>query len=212
MIYKGIELEEYSGPTNGKLDDLTSKTFGDLFVICRAPKKGSNCTRYWVECTRCGTVYSSLSSHMRYGKAEACLKCAPSKVAEQKFEKNGGFGDISGGYWNDLKRGAAGEKSSRLSRKTRNFNITIKQAWELFVKQNGRCALSGVDIMFVKIGGHNKLSIKPTASLDRIDSNGDYTIDNVQWVHKDVNRMKNVFAQDYFIDMCKKISLTVGEI
>ncbi len=45
-----------------------------------------------------------------------------------------------------------------------------------------------------------------SASIDRIDSSKEYTIDNVQLVHKDVNLMKNHFNQDYFINMCKMIS------
>ena len=44
-----------------------------------------------------------------------------------------------------------------------------------------------------------------TASLDRIDSNKGYTIDNVQWVHKDINKMKMDLEEDVFIDNCKLI-------
>lgn len=44
-----------------------------------------------------------------------------------------------------------------------------------------------------------------TASLDRIQNDKGYIEGNVQWVHKDINRMKNIFEQNYFIDICKKI-------
>jgi len=47
-----------------------------------------------------------------------------------------------------------------------------------------------------------------TASLDRIDSTKNYTIDNIQWVHKDVNKMKMDFSQEYFIEMCRLVTLT----
>ncbi len=46
---------------------------------------------------------------------------------------------------------------------------------------------------------------KQTASLDRIDSSGNYTENNIQWVHKDINKMKNVFSMDQLIEYCKKI-------
>jgi len=78
-------------------------------------------------------------------------------------------------------------------------------AWKMFEKQDSKCALSGMPIEFVTVNRRRDRS-KQTASLDRIDSEGDYTIDNVQWVHKDVNRMKNVFDNDYFIEICKKIA------
>lgn len=45
-----------------------------------------------------------------------------------------------------------------------------------------------------------------TASLDRIDSSRGYEIDNIQWVHKDVNKMKMGLSQNEFIDICKIIS------
>ena len=64
------------------------------------------------------------------------------------------------------------------------------------------CALSGVKLIMPTSKN------KATASLDRIDSTKDYTLDNVQWVHKDINRMKNVYTQEYFIEMCKRVAST----
>jgi len=43
-------------------------------------------------------------------------------------------------------------------------------------------------------------------SLDRIDSSKGYIKGNVQWIHKDVNIMKNKFNQEYFIEMCKLVA------
>ena len=45
-----------------------------------------------------------------------------------------------------------------------------------------------------------------TASLDRIDSSRGYTLDNIQWVHKDLNKMKTNYPNDYFIKMCKYVA------
>jgi hypothetical protein len=69
----------------------------------------------------------------------------------------------------------------------------------LFIRQNKKCALSGIDIS-IEFDGSG------TASLDRIDSLKHYTIDNVQWVHKDINKMKMDFPQESFIKMCKLVS------
>lgn len=76
--------------------------------------------------------------------------------------------------------------------------MTIQEAWDLYEKQQGLCALTGWIL---------SLSNPLTASLDRIDSSGAYEIANVQWVHKDVNKAKNVFSQDYFIEMCTAVSV-----
>jgi hypothetical protein len=56
------------------------------------------------------------------------------------------------------------------------------------------------------LDGDVNVSVEHTASLDRIDSSKGYCEDNVQWVHKDINRMKNTFDQDYFISLCKLIA------
>lgn len=45
-----------------------------------------------------------------------------------------------------------------------------------------------------------------TASLDRKDNTRGYTLNNVQWVHKDVNIMKNTFDRDYFVSMCRRVA------
>ena len=76
------------------------------------------------------------------------------------------------------------------------FEITIEQIWDLFLKQERKCLLSVVEIWFFVIKS------LCTASLDRKDSNIGYTIDNVQWVHKNVNIMKNRFSDDDYIKWC----------
>lgn len=45
-----------------------------------------------------------------------------------------------------------------------------------------------------------------TASLDRIDSSKEYTIENIQWVHVVVNYMKQSYPQEEFIKWCHIIS------
>lgn len=85
-------------------------------------------------------------------------------------------------------------------------DLTVEYLWEMFIKQNRRCAISNLEIKFrikndIFYGGYEK-----TASLDRINSKFGYVKDNVHWVHKDINRMKNKFSMEYFIWLCNKIS------
>ena len=103
-----------------------------------------------------------------------------------------GCGDLTGRYWSVVLRGA----------KKRNIpiKITINDAWSQFLKQNGKCALSGVDI---------KLEIlrwDGNASLDRIDSTKGYEIGNIQWVDKKINSMKSNMGEKDFIEWCKKVA------
>lgn len=108
-----------------------------------------------------------------------------------------GYGEIRGCYFNVVKRGA----------KQRNFefSISIEDIWNLFLKQNRKCALSGVELFFGQNDKAHKSGIT-TASLDRIDSNKGYTIDNIQWVHKWINLMKQDMHDVEFIDWCKLVT------
>ena len=45
-----------------------------------------------------------------------------------------------------------------------------------------------------------------TASLDRINSNIGYVVNNIQWVYKDINYMKFKLSNDKFIYYCKLIA------
>lgn len=106
-----------------------------------------------------------------------------------------GIGEISGGWWaNHVTR-----ERNQNTRKKVPVTITKEYAWELYLQQNKKCALSGVDIYISNSSNNN-------ASIDRIDSSKGYEPGNIQWVHKHVNFMKRTYSQDYFIEMCKKIA------
>ncbi len=102
-----------------------------------------------------------------------------------------GHGDISMSYWGNVRQGA----------KHRNigFNITIEEAWDLYLKQNRKCALSGRPIGFEQPKSN-------TASLDRIDSSKPYELKNVHWVHRDLNYAKQSMTVNDFIQMCIEVT------
>lgn len=86
-------------------------------------------------------------------------------------------------------------KLRRAKQRDYEFTITIEQIWDIYIAQDKVCALSGVPIDF-----------KGTASLDRIDNSRGYVRENIQIVHKDVNYMKYIYSQDYFIKMCNLVA------
>ena len=106
-----------------------------------------------------------------------------------------GYEEMSGSYWDSVKRGARDRNLS--------FTITKEYVWNLFLKQERKCAFSGRLLKFK----YDKYNWKDqTASLDRIDSNKGYEVGNVQWVHKHVNIMKNKLSDEEFIALCHEIA------
>ena len=80
-----------------------------------------------------------------------------------------------------------------------DWDLTIEDIWQLYERQDGVCALSGLPIGWAIKG------LTATASIDRIDSSEGYILENVQLVHKDINFMKQQFDQEYFINLCKAV-------
>ena len=122
-------------------------------------------------------------------KANLTTSCGCNKQKSRK-----GVGLVSGAFWRKLERSA-------LSRDM-EFTITIQEVWDIFLKQSKKCALSGVDLVMYT---NNDRCRMQTASPDRIDSSKGYTVDNFQWVHKRVNRLKNILSTDELLFWTKKI-------
>jgi hypothetical protein len=176
-----------------RLNDLTGRTFGKWSVVKRIENDKWNMTKYLCRC-ECGEEKDVYAKHLNSGDSNGCHSC--SVVSGQKHAQWKGCGDISGGWWSTH----IGACDRQRNGNTTPVKITKEFAWELFQKQNKKCALSGLELV---ISNDHK---KNTASIDRIDSAKGYTEENVQWVHKHINIMKNRFDQDYFIEMCKLIS------
>lgn len=91
---------------------------------------------------------------------------------------------------------------ARISAEYRNlsWDLSVEAVWELYLAQEKVCALSGLPIGWAKVGAVH------TASLDRIDSTGGYTLDNVQLLHKDVNMMKQQYSNERFVEICRAVA------
>lgn len=149
---------------------------------------GNKQVRWFCVCD-CGNkkLVANSSLHSGASKSCGCFK-------HEKYNK--GYKDISGAYWHKIEK-AARERQYK-------FEITLEQAWDKFCEQKGKCALSGIEL---RLHGNNDKAFLQTASLDRIDSSKDYTIDNVQWVHKIVNFMKSALPDNDFIWWCRQIAM-----
>tara|TARA_B100000749_G_scaffold208403_1_gene163431 strand:+ start:2674 stop:2931 length:258 start_codon:yes stop_codon:yes gene_type:complete len=73
----------------------------------------------------------------------------------------------------------------------------------LYEQQHGLCAITGTVMTYQSTMDNNN---DRNISLDRIDNTKGYVLDNVQYVCKRVNLMKNTLAEKEFIGWCKLIA------
>lgn len=177
-----------------KLNNLSHKKIGRWLVL----KERKNLQfpyreLYLCQC-KCGKKKLVLGQNLRRGFSKSC-GC----FSRDKSWK--GYGKIPGIYWGRLKADAKRGRKTKIV----TFNLSIKVAWELFEKQYGICALSGLKLKFSNSSKDFAYG-NITASLDRIDSNKGYFLGNVQWVHKVINKMKQNLTDKEFIYFCKKVS------
>lgn len=191
-----------SSNQSGMRDDLTGKRFWKLTVIKPLFKRH----RAWIWLCKCdcGNETTGIGAKIKNGLKKSC-GCYKTDVFVRNNLSRGygkehpywkGHGEISGSLWSVIKASAIRRKLP--------FEITIEYAWDMFLKQDRKCALSGVPIFFCL--DKQNISRKHTASLDRIDSAKGYVEGNVQWVHSEVNYMKFRFDQDKFLNWCQVIS------
>ena len=128
-------------------------------------------------------------------KETSCFSCRT--IANNKNRKGTKAGDKNPA-WKGYKD-VPGKVLSKLKRdaKTRDieFHITLEDIQNRYEQQNKCCALSGIPVLW-----------NFNASVDRIDSNGHYTVDNIQIVLNVINIMKRDIPEDLFIFLCKLIA------
>lgn len=142
-------------------------------------------SRWMWQCTKCSKIYgpSLINSITRIDRSPRC--CFMPKGNQAGRWK--GHEQLSG-VW-------LYQYQSDAKKKGREFSVTPEQLWEIWIKQEGRCAYTNWPLL------HGL-----DASLDRIDSALGYTVDNVQWVHRDINRMKSDFTEKDFLRFCKAVA------
>lgn len=173
--------------------DITGQKFNKLTVLEKSlnQKKSARSVIWTCKCD-CGKIKDFKGCSLRSGSVKSC-GCLINRKGN-KSPNFTGHKEIPSSYWTNIK--------SRANNKNIEFSITIEYAWDLYEKQNKRCVFTNLDLNFSsKLTSHLR-----TASLDRIDSSKGYVEGNVQWVHKDVNYMKQDYSDEYFIKICNLIS------
>jgi hypothetical protein len=174
--------------------ELVGKKFGNWTVIDSYRTKDR---LLWICECKCGRRQKVRRSWLTCGESEQCGDCSMTGESNPHWK---GCGKLSGTYWKRLKANAFRRRSGPLS-----FEISISYAWRIYQKQEEKCALSGLPIPMPE-----KVEEGFVASLDRIDSKKGYIEGNVQWVHKDLNKMKWDLELHRFIELCKLVAETKG--
>lgn len=185
----------------GMKHDLIGKTFGYLTVTNMAQTSKSGKLHSWraiCHCSNCGKDDFDVNPQSLLRGSTTSCGCRRDQYQKITGKNNisfTGYEEINGKYWGMIKR--------RAEKRGYSLDVDIKSMWDLYVQQERKCKLSGLPIEFAI---SNRNSSETTASLDRIDSNKGYVEGNVQWVHKNINIMKNIYNQNYFIYLCKLIA------
>lgn len=150
-----------------------------------------------VKCGACGAEKVLRSKAVR--SDTRCRSCNNIQRNRAHFGKHKGVGGLTRTFFGYFKNTAR--------RRGILFAVTIEELSALFDQQGGRCALSGMELRFpIGTGYGGSLTDALSPSLDRKDSSKPYTLDNVQWVHKLLNIMKNSLTQDQFVGICHQVA------
>ena len=83
-----------------------------------------------------------------------------------------------------------------------DIDITESDLAELFERQEGKCAMSGVDMDIHQSKGNPLFYV----SLDRINNDLGYTVGNLQLTCRGVNYMKNRWSDEHAMELLLAIA------
>lgn len=135
----------------------------------------------------CGKKSWIWTLHLYRGNSKSC-GCSNHDRSGSNHVQFTGHGVVSGDTLRILRGRAAARGHS--------VNISAKDLDDKLIEQKFKCALTGLPI-------HPK---NKSASIDRIDSLKEYSSDNIQWVDKRINIMKNGYSQKLFIKLCHMVA------
>lgn len=168
-----------------------NQKFGKFTVI--ETINGSKCL---CRC-ECGNICETWTYHLKTGKSTSC-GCSRKNNGSPTWN---GYKEIPLTFFNRIKR------KSKERNRNYQFDITIEYLWELFEKQNKKCALTGFDISFPKTC--DDMLKRLNISVDRIDNNKGYIKENIRLVIPDINIMKNRLDNNLFLKYCYLVNNTI---
>lgn len=169
-----------------KSPDFVGKTINGLSVIRLLPERKFGRKQYECICNN-GHKFIRTSHNLIHKTGLICKDCCV-----LSDDKN----IIPYGFLNRFKNDA--------KKRGIEFNITETDILKILNKQNNKCPYTGISLSF-GIDASNK-NCERNASIDRIDRNKSYDINNIQIVHKVINMMKYTIPDSEFINIIAIIS------
>ena len=155
------------------------------------------------KCSRCKTEkepcqFNKTKSN-KDGLSWLCRECNTESLRKWRAKNKDKFNDSQRNYRSTLDGfvvNAVSNAKSRAKRKGFDFGLTAGDVKALLDSQDMKCAVTGLDMVF---DSSTRKKANPfRASIDRIDSNMGYTLDNIRLVCWAVNQMKADRTEEEF--------------
>ncbi len=135
-------------------------------------------------CKNCGDTNANNFYKSKRYKCKSCIL----KNMKEKHDN----GEYDNWYNKNLIRIRVLQAKHRAKRKNLDFELTDNVILDKIKKQNGKCYISHLEMKYNKNDKHS-------LSIDRLDSNKGYTIDNTILVTQFVNISKNDLSLEQFL-------------
>lgn len=206
MIYKTCPVCGKSYPANRKFFKRHSDS--SLHNVCRfcdeeivQEKRKEEWDGDLLKCHICGEYLPvtefGFSDHYPYrdNHDARCRKCRTKQANEKKKNYSGDYALVKILQMRFL------AARDRAKKKNLPFNITKDYLKKLWDEQNGKCAVSGIEMTYSICEGRTPTNV----SIDQINPNNGYTKGNIQLVCMAVNQIKSDLQMDDVYRFCKAI-------
>jgi len=169
---------------------------------CRAAKRAAHLTcrpETGVKtCSKCGLAlavsFFNSDSHSSDGLHTYCKVCRI-EMHNKKTNTLDGFVAL---LFKDL--------THRAKYKGLEVEISREDIIKTYHVQKGLCALTGIQMTYVRNGSEGWTNTSRNISIDRIDPQRGYMLDNVQLVCTLIGTIKWDFPQENFIEICRLVT------
>ena len=170
-------------------NDVRKMINGEEYAFCNKCKQWKPISKFSID--------NTFLHGNRGGLCRECKDCQRKRYYENR---NKLFTDDEYALRYKLQQALNGTR--RRSKEKNMYNdLTIDFLLYLWEKQNGRCALTGLDMTYKFYEGR----VNTNVSVGRIDSTKGYSKENVQLVCMAANQMKNDLSMCEFLDMCELV-------